>query len=432
LIASPAELRAALVGALGEALAALDPARLVEAALPPLPPRRARVLVVAAGKAAPGMARGALARWPDRIERALVVTPLPFPFPFPFPYPISEIGNGNGSGNGNGKNAPQVEVIAAAHPVPDARSAAAAERALGLAASLGPQDLLLALISGGASALLSAAPEGTGLPEKQALCAALLDRGVPIREVNLVRRHFSRVKGGRLGRAASWGARVLTLIVGDVIGGAPHDVGSGPTVPDPTTLEEARAVLASAGIAEPRGMSESVKPGEFRARAKLLADPAVLARAVAEALERRGLRAVVDEPDEGDARSIAERRAARAEALAPGEAAVIATEPTLALPPRRGRGGRAGWVALAAMARLPVDVALLCAASDGVDGSSGAAGALVTRADAERAGAGAIEASLAAFDDATLHEALGTHLPGRPTGHNLTDVHVVARLPPVG
>ena len=362
--------------------------------------------MVAAGKAAPAMAAGALARWPDRIDRTLVVTTPSLP---------------------EGARTPSgAELLVAAHPVPDARSVGAAEAALALAASLGPRDLLVALISGGASALLSAPPPELDLAGKQAVVAALLDLGVPIGEVNLVRRHLSRVKGGRLALAAG-GARVLTLLMSDVIGGDPHDVGSGPTVPDPTTLAEARAVLARAGIEEPRGMSESVKPGEIRERAKIVADPAALARAVAEALGARGLRAVVDPPDEGDAAAVAARRAARAATLAPGEAAVIACEPTLRLPARRGRGGRAGWVALAAMGRLPPDTALLCAASDGVDGSSGKGGALVTREDADRAGPAAIAEALAAFDDATVHEALGTHLAGGATGHNLADVHVVAR-----
>jgi glycerate 2-kinase len=216
--------------------------------------------------------------------------------------------------------------------------------------------------------------------------------------------------------------------VSDVLGGEPHDVGSGPTVADPTTVAEARAVLEKAGIAEPPGMTESVRAGELRARTQILADPPALARALAAALERRHLHATVEGPDEGDAADVALRRAARAATLAPGEAAVIATEPTLRLPPARGRGGRAGWVALATMGRLPADVALLCAASDGVDGSSSAGGALVTRADAERAGARAIEDALASFDDASVHEALGTRLTGGPTGHNLADVHVVARL----
>jgi glycerate 2-kinase len=403
---SIAELRAVLTQGLDDALEELDPARLVRSSLPPLPPKRARVIVVAAGKAAPSMTAGALACWPGRIERALVVS-------------VSGAPGGEADGC--------VDRRVSAHPVPDARSVAAAEEALHLAASLGPSDLLLALVSGGASALLAAPPAGLALAEKQAIVTSLLDRGVPIRDVNLVRRHLSRVKGGKLARAAG-GARVLTLLMSDVVGGAPHDVGSGPTVPDPTTVAEALAVLARAGLGVPPGLSESLKPGEVRARSRVLADPRALADAVARALETRGLHATVDEPEEGDGRTLADRRVARAQALAPGEAAVIACEPTLRLPAARGRGGRAGWVAMAAMQRLPKDVALLCAASDGVDGSSGAAGALVTRSDAERSVAGSIEAALAAFDDARVHETLGTHLPGGPTGHNLADVHVVARV----
>jgi len=401
------DLRGALSAAFGEGLAALDPARLVYDALPLLPPRRARVIVIAAGKGASAMAAGALARWPERIERALVVTVAPAP---------SLVA------------ARLSEVRVAAHPVPDSRSVSAAQEARHLAGSLGPGDVLLALVSGGASSLLSEPPEGLTLREKQALVTALLDRGVPIAAVNLVRRHCSRVKGGRLARAAG-GARVLTLVISDVIGGTVQDVGSGPTVPDPTTLEAARAVLREAGLAEPPGMSESVKPGEVRARARILADPRALASAVAEALGRRGLRAIVEEPDEGDASVVVDRRLARAAGLAPGEALVIATEPTLRLPAVRGRGGRAGWVALAAMRHLPADVALLCVASDGVDGSSGAAGALVTRADAERAPADSTEAALEAFDDARVHQALGTALPGGAAGNNLADLHIVARLP---
>ncbi len=327
----------------------------------------------------------------------------------------------------------RVEVRAAAHPIPDRRSVAAADEALRRAARLEARDLLVALISGGASALLAAPPAGTSLDEKQAIVAALLEQGAPIRDVNLVRRHLSRVKGGLLARAAA-PARVLTLLVSDVIGGYPHDVGSGLTVPDPTTVAEARAVLQRAGLAVPGGLGESLKPGEpgMRTRARVLADPPALARAVAEELARRGLLAVADAPDDGDARAVVERRLARAATLAPGEAAVIACEPTLALPPspkERGSGGRAGWVALAALRRLPRDVALLCAASDGVDGTSGAGGALVTGADADRIDPAAIDDALAGFDDAVVHRALGTHLPGGPTGHNLSDLHVVARLP---
>jgi hydroxypyruvate reductase len=403
-----AELRGALTASLRAALVALEPARLVREALPPLPPKRARVLVIAAGKAAAAMAQGAFARWPERIDEALVIaTP-----PLPEPATIDARG--------------RVEVRGAAHPIPDARSVAAADEALRRAAALGVDDLLLALISGGASALLASPPAGMTLVEKQSVVAALLERGVPIREVNLVRRHLSRIKGGGLARAAA-PARTLTLVISDVIGGAVHDVGSGPTVADPTTVGEARAVLERAGLAVPAALCESLKPGEaVRARARLVADPAALGRAVAAELALRGLRASVDPAEEGEARAVVASRLARARTLAPGEAVVIPCEPTIALPSARGRGGRAGWIALAAMRDLPDDVALLCAASDGVDGSSQAGGALVARDDARRLDPAVIDAALAGFDDASAHRALGTHLAS-VTGHNLADVHVLAR-----
>ncbi len=402
------------------ALASLDPARLVHDALPPLPPRRARVVVIAAGKAAVSMAQGALARWPERIDSALVVGV----------DPVSAWSD------------PRVRALAAAHPIPDERSVLAAEAALALAGDLGAGDLLVALISGGASALLASPAAGLSLEEKQAIVATLLERGAPIRDVNLVRRHLSRVKGGRLARAAI-PARVLTLILSDVIGGEAHDVGSGPTVPDPTTIDDARAVLTryAPEFASAAFLDESLKPttpvtileaatevpAGVRLRARILVDPGSLAAAVRERLEFAGLHAAIEGPDEGAAAAVVERRIARAATLAPGEAVVIACEPTLHLPAQRGRGGRAGWIALAAMRRLPDDVALLCAASDGVDGSSGAGGALVTRSAADGVSSEAVDQALADFDDARIHEALGTHLGGGPTGHNLADVHVLAR-----
>ncbi len=402
------------------ALASLDPARLVHDALPPLPPRRARVVVIAAGKAAAAMAQGALARWPERIDRALVVGP----------DPISTWSD------------PRVRSLAASHPIPDERSVLAAEAALALAGDLGAGDLLVALISGGASALLASPAAGLSLEEKRTIVAALLDRGAPIREVNLVRRHLSRVKGGRLARAAI-PARVLSLLLSDVIGGEPSDIGSGPTVPDATTIEDARAVLRryAPELADAPFLDESLKPdtpvpileaaaevpAAVRLRARILVDPGTLAASVRDRLELAGLRAVVEGPEEGDAAAITARRVARAATLAPGEAVIIACEPTLHLPALRGQGGRAGWIALAAMRRLPDDVALLCAASDGVDGSSGAGGAGVTRSTAAGVTDEAIDRALADFDDARIHRALGTQLAGGPTGHNLADVHILAR-----
>lgn len=403
-------LRQALLGSLHAALASLDPAGLVADALPPLDGRAGRVIAIAAGKAAPAMMRGALSRWGDRIDEALVIGVAPAP----------EARDIDPRG--------RVTTMAGAHPIPDERSVAAALEALRRASSLGAGDVLLALLSGGASALMAAPPERMALGEKQAIVAALLERGVPIRDVNLVRRHLSRIKGGRLARAAA-PAETLTLIASDVIAGAPHDIGSGPTVPDPTTIDEARTVLERAGIPVPDSLCESLDPSEpVRTSARIIVEPTALARAIAADLGRQGLRAAVDEADQDDVLAVVERRVARAAGLARGEAVVIACEPTVRLADPHGRGGRAGLVALAAMRRLPEDVVLLCAASDGVDGSSGSAGAIVTREDAARIDGRAIDAAIAGCDDASVHRALGTHLPGGASGHNLTDVHVLARL----
>lgn len=422
----PAEaVRLQLVEAFFAGCAAMDPEALVLSALPSRPPRNARVRVIAAGKAAPAMARGALRRWPDEIADALVVT--------------VEGADRGAAGQGAGRTT----LLAAGHPLPDARGLAAAEEALRRAKDLGARGaadgegrvgdgLLLALISGGCSALLTAPPAGLELDEKRALVAEMLERGAPITEVNLVRRHLSRVKGGRL-LAAAFPARVLTLALSDVIGGGDHDIGSGPSVFDPTTRDQARAALRRwaprlADRIEPL-LEESIKPElGIRARCRILAGPADLGAAVARELERAGLAARVLAAEEGDAAAMAERRVAQALALRPGDAAVIPCEPTLSLPAAHGRGGRAGRVALLAALRLPPDVALLCGASDGVDGSSGCAGAAVTRGAASRTTPEAITLALEAFDDARLHASIGTSIAAGPSGTNLTDVHILARL----
>ncbi|WP_437737149.1 DUF4147 domain-containing protein [Sorangium sp. So ce1335] len=416
-------LRAALVDALRAGLAELDPAGLVERALDDAGAPSGRVFVIAAGKASLGMARGALRAWGDRIAGGLAVT-VAAPAP-----PARDLQAATSDPEGAALR--PLRVMRAAHPIPDSRSADAAAAALAIAAALGPDDRLLALISGGASALLAAPPPGVPLAEKQALVAALLEGGAPIQVVNLVRRHLSQIKGGRLAAAAA-PARVLTLLMSDVVGGLPHDISSGPTVPDPTRVEDARAALERWAPQHARlalALSESLKPADAPlVETRTLADPERLAERVAAALAARtGLRAVAVPAEDGDARAMVERRLALARALAPGEAIVIPCEPTIALPARRGAGGRAGWIALAALRDLPPDVALLCAASDGADGSSGAAGAVVARAAAAAMDARAIEAALARCDDAAVHRTLGTRVELGPTGHNLTDVHVVAR-----
>ncbi|UQA58865.1 glycerate kinase [Polyangium aurulentum] len=408
-------LRSALVGAFLGALGDLDPGRLVERALPPSPPEGARVRLVAAGKAALAMTRGALARWGDRIEASLVITTDGAPF------------------DAAAFDEARVTVLRASHPLPDERSVRAAEAALAHVGGLGPEDVVLALISGGASALLSLPPPGMSLEDKRRVVRTLLEGGAPIRDVNLVRRRLSRIKGGRLALAAA-PASVKTLVVSDVVDGAPHDVGSGPSVPDPTPLEEARAALvryAPALVEEGVGdrLDPTPDPRSFpvRTEATILAGPEDFGRAVAARLEALGFSVEVRAPEGGDAAAVAARRAEQARSLAPGHALVIPCEPTVVLPAQRGRGGRAGWVALRAMRDLPPDAALLCGASDGADGDGGTAGAAVTRGHAEGADPRLLDEALAIFDDARAHRALGTAIDAGPTGHNLTDVHVIAR-----
>ena len=399
-----------------DTLATFSLRALVAESLPPLPPKRALVRVVAAGKAAIPMMLGALDRWPDRIDRALVVTV--------DGAPLDAL-------------PPRVEALVASHPIPDERSVRAAERAIDLVRDLSTPDLVLALVSGGASSLLCLPPRGFSLDDKRALVRDLLESGATIRDVNLVRRHASRIKGGRLAEAAS-PARVLTLAVSDVIAGGLQDIGSGPSVPDPSTLDEARAVLLrfAPAWASRVPLTESLDPRAApRFRARVIADPSTFAARLAATLATLSssadaalsLASRALPADEGDAATIAARRLDQARSLAPGEALVIPCEPTLRLPPDHGHGGRAGHIAMRLLATLPPDVVCLCGATDGADGSSASAGALVSALH-RSCDPAEIARALAIFDDAPLHAKLGTRLETGPTGLNFADVHVLARL----
>ncbi len=401
-------LRGVLARAFADAVAAIDVAARVRDVLASLAsPAHGAVRIVAVGKAAPAMMRGALARFPDA-ALALVVAP---------------------DGVDCGRLPAHVEVHRAAHPLPDARSVAAAERVLRAVISE-PGDLVVALVSGGASALLCA-PYGITLDEKRALLQALLYSGADIRALNTVRRHLSRIKGGGLARAAA-PARVHTLLLSDVIGGAAHDIGSGPTVADPTTCDDARAVLGkyAASFAN-LALHESLKPGDAAAaslHADVLLAPEDLALAVAAALRAEGFDTHVLPPSGDDVVELADAYARLAQSLAPGAALVRAAEPTVVVTRADGgRGGRSSHLAALVAGSLPYGVAFLAGASDGVDGNSSAAGAVVDNASFARAAA--LDA-LARFATADLHAAHGTGIgllgPG-PTGINLADVHVLAR-----
>jgi len=239
------ETRALLRLLFDAAVAAAKPARLIAGRLPPLP--QGRTVVVGAGKAAAAMAAAVERLWPGPPDRlsGLVVIP-----------------------DGHDVPCRSIQVVEAAHPVPDARGVAAAGRILELVAGLGPDDLVICLISGGGSALLSAPAPGLNLEDKQAVTAALLRSGAAIGEINGVRKHLSAVKGGRLA-AAAHPARVVTYLISDVPGDDPSVIASGPTVPDATTFADAMAVLGKYGIETPKAVSDLLLAGAMAARPQL-------------------------------------------------------------------------------------------------------------------------------------------------------------------
>jgi glycerate 2-kinase len=216
------------------AVAAASPKVRVPPHLPP--PPKGKTVVVGAGKASAAMARAVEDAWQGPLS-GLVVTRY-----------------------GHAVACETIEIVEAAHPVPDESGQRAAQRMLEMVKGLGPHDLVLALISGGGSALLTLPAPGLSLADKQAVNAALLKSGAAIGEINTVRKHLSAIKGGRLA-AAAFPARVVTLVISDVPGDDPADIASGPTVADKSTLADARAVLAKYGITEPRSVIDHLERG---------------------------------------------------------------------------------------------------------------------------------------------------------------------------
>ena len=370
------------------ALDSLDPARVVRRALE-RERIAGRVRVVAIGKAAHVMLRGAEQAIGERIEASVVVGPED-----------------------------------AGHPLPDARSVAAAERCLALVGGAGDASIVV-LVSGGSSALVALPCAGVSLRTKRAITRAMLGSGATVQEINTVRKHLSRIKGGGLARAAR-GRRVLTLVLSDVIGGTPSDVGSGPSVPDASRISDARALLrrhAPRWVNAPLVRTLANDPAG-RLRARVLASPEALARAAGRELGARVL-----PPSQADVASLAAEYIAIARRLAPGDAIVRAAEPSIFVPPSRrsGRGGRSTHLAASVGRELPRAVVFAAIATDGVDGASGTAGAIVDASFLRRAGADAIERALATFDTGPLHLAAGSARAEGPTGHNLADLHVLLR-----
>jgi glycerate 2-kinase len=424
----PTSPRAFLESLFRTAVAAAQPANCVPMHLPPAP-ASGRLIILAAGKAGASMAAVAERHYLD--ERGV---------------PSARLSGIAVSRRGYGCRTRIVRVVEAGHPVPDAAGLAATRETLALADAAGGEDVVIALISGGASANWIAPAAGLSLQQKQAVTRALLACGASITEVNAVRKHLSRIKGGRLAQHA-YPARVTSIAISDVPGDDPAVIGSGPTVPDPSTLADARAIVAqyrldlpeavSGALAEPS--NETPKPGDpvFANTSFVLATrPADVFRAVERAVRAAGYESVLlGTQIEGEAREVATAQARRALALkAQGRRAVILSGGELTVTLRgKGRGGPNQEYALAlalALAEAP-GVAALAADTDGTDGGAGLpddpAGAFIdagTLARARRLGLD--PASFLADNNSTeFFEKLGDLLRPGPTRTNVNDFRAI-------
>ena len=397
-----------------------DPMRSLAEHLPPKP--AGRVVVIGAGKASARMAEAVEAAW-GRCE-GLVITRY-----------------------GYARPCQGIEIVEAAHPVPDAGGQQATARMLELLRGLGPEDFVLALISGGASALLVQPPEGITLEEKKAVNAALLASGAPIDRMNVLRKHLSDVKGGQLA-AAAYPARMLCLMISDVPGDDPAFIGSGPTVGDSSTVADARAVLARWKIEVPAsvtarldGITGVIPPGDerlSRVENRIYAAPAQSLAAAAELAQGYDIRQLGDAL-EGEAREVAADQAAYAlslqAALKPGDAPILLLSGGELTVTRRGNGvggpNAEFCLALALSLNGAKGIDAIACDTDGVDGAAEVAGALVdetTLARATSLGISATEA-LARNDAHSFFAAIGDQVVTGPTLTNVNDFRAILIRP---
>ena len=405
-------------------VAAADPTRVLAAHLPELP-RQGRTVVVGAGKAAASMAKAVEDAWPAEAPppEGVVVTRYDHGLPLR-----------------------HIACVEAAHPVPDAAGQAAAARIHALAEGLGPDDLLLCLISGGGSALLAEPAPGLTLDDKQAVAKALLRSGADIAEMNGVRKHLSAIKGGRLAAAAA-PARVLALAISDVPGDDPTTIASGPTVADPTTFAQARAILDKYEIDAPEAVrrhldtaaEETPKPGDprlARAETRIIGRPQESLEAMAAAARAAGVTPVIlGDSIEGEAREVARVLAGIAQQVrrhgqpATAPCVLLSGGETTVNVRGQGRGGRNAEFLLGLALALNGTPGLHAVAidSDGIDGSEDNAGARVTPDTLARARAAGLDpaARLADNDAYTLFQRLGDLIVTGPTRTNVNDLRAI-------
>ena len=413
--------RAALRQVFDAAVAAADPRVMLGDHLPEKP--RGRCVVVGAGKSAAVMAAALEAAWPDVALSGVVVTRY-----------------------GHAVPTQRIEVIEASHPVPDANSEMGARRVLAAVQGLGPDDLVLALISGGGSALMALPVEGLTLADKQAVNRALLASGATVSEMNAVRKHLSAIKGGRLAAAAA-PARVVTLAISDVPGDDAAVIASGPTVPDPTSFADARAIVARFGVQLApqvaarlaRDDDETPKPGSLpQAEFRLIAAPAASLKAAAEKAASLGLTPLVlGDAIEGESSQVGIvmagiARSVRAHGVPVKGPALLLSggETTVTIGGgKAGRGGRNTEFLLGlaiALAGTP-GVWAVAGDTDGIDGTEDAAGGFIGPDTIARAKAAGLDphAVLAGHDSYGLLDALGDLIRTGPTLTNVNDMRAV-------
>jgi glycerate 2-kinase len=414
--AAKALLRSLFDGAVGAAM----PSQCVPRFMPEKP--KGRTIIIGAGKASAAMAQVFEQHWNAPLE-GLIVTRY-----------------------GHGVPCKRIEVVEAAHPVPDDAGTKAAARVLAMVQDLTEDDLVVALISGGGSSLLALPPSGLSLEDKRAVNRALLSSGAPISDMNCVRKHLSRIKGGWLA-AAAHPARVVSLIISDVPGNDLTAVASGPTVPDPTTFADARAIIAKYGIVVPLSVkqhleaakNETPKPGDPRFKnphAILIASPQQSLEAAAAIARQHGITPLIlGDAIEGEAREagfvmagIAQQVRRFGQPLVAPCVLLSGGETTVTVL-GQGAGGRNVEFLLALCLKLngAKDVHALAADTDGIDGACEVAGAFISPDTLGRARALGIDpwASLANNDGHGFFGALGDHIVTGPTLTNVNDFRAI-------
>ncbi len=401
------------------AVTSADPAKVLQQHLPS--PPRGRCVVVGAGKASAAMAAALEAAWPSVDLSGVVVT---------------RYGHAVPTG--------RIEIIEASHPVPDDRSAEAAKRILAAVEGLTPDDMVIALISGGGSALMVSPAEGMTLADKMAVNRALLASGATISEMNAVRKHLSRIKGGRLALAAK-PARVVSLLISDVPGDDPSEIASGPTVADPSDIETVREIVSRYALDLPENVSKVLEKGEETPKAgdiaediRLIAAPSLALQAAADEAVKLGLTPLIlGDSLEGESRDVGAVMAgiaisARRKGLPLKGPAVLLSGGETTVTIGKGPAGKGGrntefLLSLALTLKGADGIWAIAGDSDGIDGVEDAAGAVVTPDTLARMRAAGVDPrqSLVSHDSYTAFRAAGDLVVTGPTLTNVNDIRAI-------